>query len=128
MELLKKDNKGFTIIEALVAIVILTVLLLGLLSAFLTTYEYSTRNLIRDEAVKIANEYAEKYRNMDVTTIPTSLTETVNRKIRNGNVQYTVEVASTDLITGKIKQITIKVSWTYKGKTYTHQIKSIVGS
>ncbi len=127
MELHKK-NKGFTLVEALVALVILAILLLGLLSALIITYEHSTRNIIRDEAVKIANEYAETYRNMGIGNIPANQSITVNRKIRNSVVAFTIKVVSSDIVAGKIKQVKITVSWTYKGKTYSHTIETLVGS
>ena len=127
MELHKK-NKGFTLVEALVALVILAVLLLGLLSALIITYEHSTRNIMRDEAVKIANEYAETYRNMGIGNIPANQNITVNRKIRNSVVAFTVKIVSLDIVAGKIKQVKITVSWTYKGKTYSHTIETLVGS
>ncbi len=127
MELHKK-NKGFTLVEALVALVILAILLLGLLSALIITYEHSTRNIIRDEAVKIANEYAETYRNMGIGNIPANQSITVNRKIRNSVVAFTVKIVSSDIVAGKIKQVKITVSWTYKGKTYSHTIETLVGS
>ena len=125
---LHKGNKGFTLVEALVALVILAILLLGLLSALIITYEHSTRNIIRDEAVKIANEYAETYRNMGIGNIPANQSITVNRKIRNSVVAFTIKVVSSDIVAGKIKQVKITVSWTYKGKTYSHTIETLVGS
>ncbi len=123
-----RNYKGFTIVEALVALVILAILLLGLLSALITAYEISTRNLIRDEAVKIANEYAEKYRNFGLSNIPTNDTFEINRKIRNADITYNINVTSSEIVAGKIKQVKITVTWTYKGKTYSHTIETLVGS
>ena len=64
-----KQNKGFTIIEALVALVILSLILIGLLSAALTSYRISLNNKIRDEAVKIAQEKLNTFK----TTFNTSI-------------------------------------------------------
>ncbi len=123
-----KGNKGFTIIEALVALAITAILLLGLLSALIMTYEYSVRNILRDEAVKIANEYAEKYRNVDFSSIPSNRTETITRKFKNKTISYTLSVTSSDVVPNKVKRVVISVNWSYKGKSYTHSIETFVRS
>ncbi len=64
-----KHSKGFTLIEALVSIVILSLILIGLLSAMLTSYKISLRNQVRDEAVQIAREYINKFK----TTLDTGI-------------------------------------------------------
>ncbi|WP_029520371.1 prepilin-type N-terminal cleavage/methylation domain-containing protein [Persephonella sp. IF05-L8] len=120
-----KSKKGFSLIEALVALFILALLLLGLLSSLIVVYDNSTKNLLRDEAVKIANEYAEKYRNMDFSSIPPSASVTEERKIRNAQVTYTVNVNSSD-INNQIKRVQITVNWTYKGKNYSHTVETLV--
>jgi type IV pilus assembly protein PilV len=122
------NKKGFTLVEALVALSILAILLLGLLSSLIVSYEISTKNVIRDEAVKIAEEYAEKYRNMDLNSIPASDTKTETRQIRNATVNFLITTTSTPISANKLKQVTITVEWNYKGKHYTHTITTIVGA
>jgi type IV pilus assembly protein PilV len=122
------SKKGFTLVEALVALSILAILLLGLLSSLIVSYEISTKNVIRDEAVKIAEEYAEKYRNMDLNSIPASDTKTETRQIRNATVNFLITTTSTPISANKLKQVTITVEWNYKGKHYTHTITTIVGA
>ncbi len=125
MEILK-NRKGFTIIESLVAIAILSILLLGILASIIVIMDYTTRNLLREEAVKIAEEYADKYRSYPVSLLPNSKEITVKRKIRNFDVDYTVKIKSTS-VNPQLKQLTITVEWQYKGKTYTYKIETLVG-
>lgn len=126
----RKNKKGFSLVEALVAIFLLAIILLGLLSALVVVYENSTKNLIRDEAVKIANKYAEKYRNMDLNSIPTNKPIQEQRNIRNAQITYNIDVTSSFVpnTNNKIKRVQITVSWTYKGKNYSHTIETLVRS
>lgn len=125
-----KNKKGFSLVEALVAIFLLAIILLGLLSALVVVYENSTKNLIRDEAVKIANEYAEKYRNIEFSNIPSNKSATETRKVRNAQITYNINVTSSIVpnTNNKIKRVQITVSWTYKGKNYSHTIETLVRS
>lgn len=127
---IRKNNKGFSLVEALVAIFLVAIILLGLLSALVVVYQHSTENLIRDEAVKIANEYAEKYRNMELNSIPTNTSQPIQeqRNIRNAQITYNINVTSSFVpnTNNKIKRVQITVSWTYKGKNYSHTIETLV--
>jgi prepilin-type N-terminal cleavage/methylation domain-containing protein len=127
MELLKK-NKGFTLIEVVVAIFLITILLLGMLQGLIISKEIVYRNLLRDEAVKIANEFVDKYRNTNLKNIPSSYTTTVRRKIGNREFQFNVSLSSIDTAGGLVKELTITVEWNYKGKKYNYSIKTLVGN
>jgi len=127
MEVLK-NNKGFTLVESLVALVILAIALLGLLTGLMVAIDINTRNILRDEAVKIADEYGEICRN-DITKCTPSTEE---RQFRNFKRQYNVDiridnptVTSGSNINAKI--VTITVTWQYRGKNYSHTIKTAVG-
>ncbi len=127
MEVRKLKSQGFTLVEAMVALVILVILLLGLLQSLIVYYDVSTRNLLRNEAIRIAYEYADKFRNMPLSSIPASDTYTENRQVRNSQVTYSIKTTSVSKTGGKIKEITIEVSWSYRGKQFYHIIKTLVG-
>ncbi len=91
------QNKGFTLIEALVSMVILSLILIGLLSAMIVSYKISLKNQIRNEAVLIATEKI----NIFKTTKNLALfshdqcsqaddTDKVVRRIRNTNYPFYV--------------------------------------
>ena len=50
------NNRGFTLVEMLVAMVIILVLLLSLVQAALLSIDGNMRNLLRDEGVRIAEQ------------------------------------------------------------------------
>jgi prepilin-type N-terminal cleavage/methylation domain-containing protein len=50
------NNRGFTLVEMLVAMVIVLVLLLSLVQAALLSIDGNLRNLLRDEGVRIAEQ------------------------------------------------------------------------
>ena len=56
VQTVRQDKKGFTLVEVLVAMVIILVLLLGLVQAALLSIDSNLRNLLREEAVKIADQ------------------------------------------------------------------------
>lgn len=125
--MVNKHNKGFTLVETLVAMFLLAILLIGLLAGLITAYDISTKNALRDEAVKIAQEYSEKYRSMKYENINIgSQNYTIMRPIRNSTVSYAVNINTTSAIGGNMKKINITVSWNYKGKTYSYTTETLI--
>ncbi len=150
MEVNAKKSKGFTLVEALVALVILAILLLGLLAGLLTAVRYNLVNNLRDEAKNIALECAENIRNSDFTSLTTgsvsceaskpvvvsspctdigtrisaSTPEMVRRKKRNAEVNYTIgwDISGS----GNVRQVRITVCWTYAGRSYSHSLTTLV--
>ncbi len=119
------EKKGYTLVETLVAMFIFAILLLGLLAGLIVTYEFSNRNLIRDEAIKIAQETLEEYRYKKFNDI-NSETKTVTRQIRNKNITFNVSTTVSDEVAGEMKRVSITVSWYYKNKNYSYHIETLV--
>lgn len=129
-----KDKKGFTLIEILVAMVIILVVLLGIVQAALLSIDSNLRNLLRDEAIRTAEQRANgllvdtggtQYQGLknlpfdDVALQATALTCTANdvsRNFRNMTRNYRVCWTITD-IAADIKRVEISVGWNYKGET-----------
>jgi len=120
-----KSKEGYTLVETLIAMFIFAILLLGLLAGLIATYDFSTRNLIRDEAIKIAQETLEKYRYKNFDDI-NSENKTVTRQIRNNNITFNVSTTVTDEVAGEMKRVTAYISWNYKGKNYSYQIETLI--
>lgn len=131
-----RDNRGMTLIELLFALVILLVMSLALIQMSLTGIHYNMRNVLRDEAVSIAemrmNQLNAKPFNDSelLATVATGTTEaTISRTIRNFSVGFTPTRTITDLATGgttsNTKQITISVAWSVKGQQYSHSMTTI---
>ncbi len=122
---LNRKEKGFTIVEALVSLVILAIILLGLLAGVLKSYEIVIRNQIRDEAIKTAQEILEDLRNRDFDNLPTSL-DPITRQIRSYSVTLTPNITITDIVRGQVKKISLTINWNYKGKSYSYKTETLI--
>lgn len=123
------NNHGFTLIEVLVAMVIMMVGLVGLLQSINIATEHNLRNYLRDEAVRIGNE---KMRD-DVTLPFAAITSntgsfTMTRRVRTGTKAFAVKRTVTGLPAAAptSKKVDIEIRWAFKGNTYRHTLYRIV--
>ena len=132
--ILPKDKGGFTLIEVMVAILILMVGMLGLLQAINLATEVNIRNQVRDEAVyvgeRVMNEMRGKgFDNISVASPPTATyiygTYQLPSKLRGVSRSYSVtresKVIST-LDSNSVKELTVTVDWSYKGVGYQNRV------
>ena len=135
MLMLPRNSNGFTLIEVMVAILILMVGMLGLLQAINLATEVNIRNQVRDEAVavgeRVMNEMRGKgFDNISVAspvTAPyTYATYQLPSKLRGASRSYSVTRESRVLSTydGKHvnKELTVTVAWRYKGVEYQNRV------
>lgn len=118
---------GFTLVEVLISLVVLLLVSLALMQTALVSIDANMINVLRDEAVGIAEMRMDETRNTAFGSLTAGTTTTpVPRNIRNiTNFPYSVERTIANLGTDN-KQITITVTWTWKENPYTHRIMSIV--
>lgn len=122
------DEKGFTLVEFLVALVIMTVGLLGLLETANVALRQNMSNKLRSEAIVLAdqmmsNEKTQLFQN--ITSLPSS---TRQANVGNATVNYSVTetVAKMDPSTNTIKSVQFTVTWTDRGQQKTHTLTSLV--
>ncbi|MFI5294082.1 MAG: prepilin-type N-terminal cleavage/methylation domain-containing protein [Thermodesulfovibrionales bacterium] len=125
------NQKGVTLVEVLISLVILLIVFMGLIQASILSINHNLRNAMRDEAVRIASEYMSMARstaNIDkiagaqsavnlcpaVFTAAAPLSTTINRGIRNINQQFIVTTTGcyTDA-TYSIAEATVTVNYIY---------------
>ena len=127
---IKQKNNGFTLIEALMAMVILTVVLLGLLQAIIIASDATTKNILRDNAVNVVKQEIEAQRNIasmsGVASVVTNASYTANSTIKNYNITYNLNRTVTYLTDSA--KVDLYVTWTYKGQNYTYNTSTIIGS
>ena len=65
----KKNIKGFTMVELLVAMVIFSLVLIFMLQSFLLAFKINFSNEVKNTAVRVAQDELEKLRNMPISDI-----------------------------------------------------------
>jgi type IV pilus assembly protein PilV len=120
----RQDNKGFTLIEVLVASIILTISMLGVLQTITFSMQHNLGNYCRDESVRIAEQRMNELRDTTFTGLVTGnavVTRQYKKLSRTFNVNWTVTALTTNSFA-----IQVVVSWNIIGKAYNHSITSIV--
>jgi len=125
-----RNNCGFTLVEVMVALLIMIVGMLGLLESINVATEYTLKNQLRDEAVYVG----EKYLNIQKGKVFDSYSAVYGTrfepsKIRGTGKPYSIDMSTTDLSTDPVaatKQLVVVVSWTYKGVTFQNRLTAPV--
>ena len=125
MEPARSSESAFTLIEFLVAIVILMVGMLGLLQMVNVSLNHNLQNQLRNEAVSVldvemAKELAKGYNQGAITT----RNYTASRKILNSFKLYSVSQTGNALPNSR--EVNFQVSWRHKGVRYTHDASSVL--
>lgn len=138
------NKKGFTLVEVMIALVVLLLVSLALMQTALVGIDSNMRNVLRDEAVGIAEMRMNEARNLPFTSTvdnlisdtgslagancPTGFPATgvlIQRNLKNiTNFDFCTNRAVTPFGTDT-KQINITVGWRWKGEGYTHSIATI---
>jgi prepilin-type N-terminal cleavage/methylation domain-containing protein len=129
------NKKGVSLIEMMIALVILLVVSLALMQTALLGTSTNVKNQLRDEAVNIAEMRMNQLRSLPFTELNTSdylkapgdtpAETVVQRNFRGFSIDYTPARTISDISTDT-KQVTIMISWSYRGQAYTHGITSIM--
>ncbi len=124
-----RNNRGFTLLETVIAMTILTIMMLGTLQALIGTYSFARNNTLRDHAVKIAEEMLTDYRNTPFPALANgSITATQHtRQLNDAAIIFTSQGVITEEVSGVAKSVRIDVSWTNKGIQHTVSSTTIVG-
>jgi Flp pilus assembly protein TadG len=129
----RKNERGLTLLETIVAMAIIFIVFLGLTDAGLLVLEYNINNTIRDEGVSIAATEMATVRQTPYATLfalpagpqPSPNGATITKQIRGLSVPYTPTWTVTQLNADNL-QVVVNVGWNRKGKAYNHQVTTIV--
>lgn len=130
------DNSGFSMVEMMIALFILTVSILALTTLSITAIRANHQNDLRNTAIRVTTEVAEILLAQPIDNITTgnlkpydtsNLALTPSYKyypnpvqpIKGGTQEYTVSWTATRL-TGDLMQIDITVGYIYKGLQHTN--------
>ena len=127
MATVSQKNRGFTLVEVLVAIVILFISMMAVLHALGLSVEHNMKNLIMDEAVRISEQKMNELRNTPIASLASATQSPIPRTFKNVTINYNatwiVENLSADS-----RAIQVLVEWRWKNIDHQHSATSIVSS
>ena len=109
-------HAGFTLIEVMIALVILSIGILALVKLQISAIQGNTLSQNMTTAVSLAEQRVEQLKNTPYAQIPPSESVTVTAANRNFTRQVTVTDSSPLLNT---KTVSVLVTWKDKAKTHT---------
>jgi prepilin-type N-terminal cleavage/methylation domain-containing protein len=125
---MRKKNgreKGFSLIEVLIAMTILGILLMTLISVFIYGYTALSRTKQVALATQICQEEVERIRSMnfdDIVLLGTTYTNDKLAGLYNGQGMRAVENSVGD----DIKKLTVSVVWTYRGQELRKDVVTLI--
>lgn len=124
------NNRGFTLIEVMVSIIILMVGLLGMFQAVNLALDKNLENQLRQKGIAVAEQQLNNLKGRSFSNITgntrSSVRVTSGSVFKNISVQRQIDdLAVTDSNT---KRVSIRVWWNYRGRPYEHQTVSGIGS
>jgi type IV pilus assembly protein PilV len=123
-----------SLIELLIAMSILLIVSLALMQTALVSINSNMRNLLRDEAVRVAETQMDDMRNMNFASMPASSNGFSNMTARNikddtvDDIGYQFfAVNSTVATAGNVNSKLLKTSvyWKWQTENYVHTVESI---
>ena len=127
------DKRGFSQVEIMISLVLLLFVFLALAQTALVSIDSNMTNILRDEAVSIAEMRMNEARSISFDALVSDAADIpITRNLRNiTGFSYTTTMTVTTLNANN-KQIDITVQWDWKERTaangnpYTHTISTIV--
>ncbi|MBI2353484.1 MAG: prepilin-type N-terminal cleavage/methylation domain-containing protein [Deltaproteobacteria bacterium] len=121
-----KNDGGFTLIEFLVAVIILMVGLLGLLQSVNLAISTNKVNLLRNEAVIVADQEISRQIAKGFDLMSTNAgTSVIRRPILNSFQNYSVIRTEVPRFSNS-KMLKLEVRWSYKNVGYTHDASAVL--
>lgn len=127
------NSNAFTLVEVLVAMVILMVGLLALLQTINLAIVTNTQNEMRTQATAIAEERMAQRKSLPFDSISTGVqrSDNVPVSMRSSFVNYSAFYRGEDIpsLPGNpvtAKRLNVGVRWHFKGNSYEHVVTTIV--
>lgn len=117
------DNGGFTLIEVMIAILIMMVGMIGILQSLNVAMEHNLKNQMRDQGVHVGEKVLNEMRGHEFG-FPFTNQTTIPMNIRGIPSRYTVDRTVTSL-GGATEQYDVTVRWTYKGRPFQNRVVTV---
>lgn len=121
-----RNNAGFTLVEVMVAVLIMMVGMLGLLETINVTLQHNLKNELRNEATRLGEKYMTELRGQAFDDILVSYPlASVTSQVRGGTKVYTVDRGS-QALSSSSKQVTVTVKWGFRNVSSQNRVVSVV--
>ncbi len=124
-----RPETGFSLVEVLVAFLLVAVVMMALLQAVVVFSQSSMRNILRDEGVRLTQDVIYEMRSREFNRV-TSGSFTVWKPVRSGKWSYTITLVVTDSPPppepALAKSIQATTRWTFLGNAYSHSVNTVI--
>jgi len=110
--------RGFTLVEVMMALLVMTVGLLGLLQSVNVAYEHNIRNRLREEALLVGEEQMNIFRRMTGNG-----SFTVDRVVAGMPKKFSITRDSQ--VIGGTRKLKVTVGWSFKNLSTTHALYTL---
>jgi len=140
-----KDKRGFSQVEIMISLVLLLFVFLALAQTALVGIDSNMTNILRDEAVSIAEMRMNEARSLAFTeTVDNLVSDTgslsgadcpagfpatgvlVEKDMRSISGLDFCTNRTVNTLNSETKEVNIRVGWKWKGENYNHSISTIV--
>lgn len=105
---------GFSLVEMMIALLILAVSILGMTTLTLTSINANFENDLRNTAIRVTSEVAEELGSLPIENVVSAPEATRQVSVRGTSIPYYVTLNVTPLNVDLL-QVNIQVRYTYKG-------------
>jgi prepilin-type N-terminal cleavage/methylation domain-containing protein len=125
----KESQQGFTLVEALTALILLSIFSLSGIAIYANSNEIQTMAMHKKIATEMASSKIEEYRKYGYSSLPTSGTPVVqNINVGGLSAIMTTNVADVDDPVGgaqavDYKQVQVNITWTETGKSTAKDVE-----
>jgi type IV pilus assembly protein PilV len=119
-----KNRPGFTLVEVMMAMLVMTVGLLGLLQSVNVAYEHNLRNRLREQALVVGEEQMNLLRSRSLPVDTPYLNRTTVVRVLPG-LQKSFTVTSESEPMSTTQRLKVTVRWGFKNLSTTHVVFSL---
>ena len=124
-----RSNKAFSLIEVLVAIVIIGISIMGLMEMSIVVMKNNLRNEMRNKAVEVLDNHLRDLTSRGYYNIKKLVGirhDADNESVRNINVKFEIVDNITENTLTNTLNISSKVTWKCCGEDYSYEVETVV--